>query len=184
MKGFRVIRTERILQALQELSVGDLERDTIRGFPGTTKRQFATQPVRIVEMRLTPYEPSGKLLAEATANNEGRLYNPQILFAEVVYEQEDTPQNITFTGSDNEPHHIQQIQFANNNAQVRCNCLDFHYRFAQYDARNDALYGNPPPPYQRRTDTRPPANPLGVPGICKHVLVLIDELQNVKILSR
>lgn len=55
--------------------------------------------------------------------------------------------------------------------QVRCSCPDFQYTFAPYCAKSGALYGSPPPMYVKKTD-RPSRNPGGLPGVCKHLIVL------------
>ena len=180
--NWKFIRTGRILQSLEEATLDQLQRDTIRGFPGTKARQNATHTVQITQKTYTPFEPSHALLVKAVANNQGRVYYPEMFFEEVVYEDEDTPNNVTFTGTDGEMHHIQPIQFQRNNTRVKCTCLDFHYRFAQTNARSDSLYGEPPPPYQRKTTTHPPANPMRVPGLCKHLIKLVEDLRRDKIL--
>lgn len=167
---------------LYEAALKDLERNIIRGFPRTKKRQYATDTVRIVQLNIVPYVPSKGLLFKAVANNEGNTYAPEIFFDEVTFENEDTPNNVTFTATDGEQYHIEPIRFTNNNARVRCNCLDFHYRFAQYNAHAGDLYGKPPPPYHRRTTTYPPVNPMKLPGICKHLLKLSKMLEENKYL--
>lgn len=181
---WKFIRTDRILRSLEEKDLQGLRTDTIRGFPGTRKRQHATAPVQIVQKVYTPYVGSGDLLVESLATNQGRRYNPEIFFDEVEYEEEDAPDNVTFTATDGQMYSIKPIQLRDNNARVKCTCLDFHYRFAQTNARDDALYGNPPPPYQRKTTTRPSVNPMRVPGMCKHLLKLVEDLQKDKILTR
>ena len=179
---WKLIRTEHILQSLEEaLTINRLEQDAVRGFPNTKARQHLVAPVQIVQLVYTPFVGTGNLLCESLASNQGRNYNPEILFDGVVYEEEDEPANITFVATDGEEYHIQPIMLAQNNARVRCTCLDFHYRFTHTDAKADALYGNVPPPYQRRTETRPPANPMGVPGFCKHLFKLVDRLQQDRI---
>jgi len=174
-----------LIQQIDEISIRDLENNITRGFPGTKARQHAVGPVQIPIVRLTPYVPSHSLYAEGQANNRGHRYNPEIMFQEVNFEDQETPTNITFTGSDNNEYNIAQpVPLMGNNVQVRCNCLDFHYRFARQNAGDDALVGKAPPPYRRKTQTRPPANPMHVPGMCKHLLALVDELQKMGIVAR
>lgn len=168
---------------LYEASLKDLERNIIRGFPRTKKRQYATDTVRIVQLNIVPYVPSRSLLFKAVASNEGRTYDPEIFFEDVTFEDEDTPNNVTFTASDGEHYHIEPIKFTNNNARVRCNCLDFHYRFAYYNAQAGDLYGEAPPPYHRKTTTYPPVNPMNVPGLCKHLLKLSKALEENKYIT-
>ena len=174
-----------LIQNMEEASIRDLETNIQRGFPNTRARQHAVAPVQVPIVKLTPYVPSSALLAESQANNQGRRYNPEIFFTKVQFEQEETATNITFTGSDNNEYNIvQAIPLTGNEVQVRCNCLDFHYRFSRHNAKNNALYGQPAPPYKRKTDTRPPANPMQVPGMCKHLLALVDELQKMGVVAK
>ena len=170
---------------MDEASIKDLETNIQRGFPNTKARQHAVGPVQVPIVKLTPYAPSQALLAESQARNQGRVYNPEIFFEGVQFEPEETETNITFTGSDNNEHNIAgEIPLTGNQIQVRCNCLDFHYRFSRINATNGSLYGKAPPAYQRKTDTRPPVNPMKVPGMCKHLLALVDELQKMGIVAK
>lgn len=174
-----------LIQHVDEASIRDLETNIQRGFPNTTKRQHATATIQIPIVKLTPYVPSQALLAESQATNHGHKYNPEIFFQNVKFEPEETQTNITFTGSDGNEYNIAEpVSLTGNQVQVRCNCLDFHYRFARQNAKNNALYGQPAPPYKRKTQTRPPANPMQVPGMCKHLLALVDELQKMGIVQK
>ena len=50
------------------------------------------------------------------------------------------------------------------------NCADYFYTWAYYNAKSGrCLYGPLPKTYIRKTQTRPPRNPLHVPGVCKHI---------------
>lgn len=171
---------------MEEASIRDLETNIQRGFPNTKARQHAVGPIQVPLVKLTPYVPSQALLAESQANNQGRRYNPEIFFQAVTFENEESATNITFTGSDNQEYNIAQpIPLAGNNVQVRCNCLDFHYRFSRLNAKNNALYGQPAPPYHRVPGSnRPPANPAQVPGMCKHLLAMVDEMQKMGIVAK
>ena len=65
--------------------------------------------------------------------------------------------------------------------QVRCTCMDFIHRWAYFNKKHKALYGGPFPKYKRKTPPPskggyPRVNPLGLPGICKHLYKLIDSL--------
>lgn len=60
---------------------------------------------------------------------------------------------------------------------VRCSCPDFYFTWAFYNHKNKALFGSLPKKYIRKTTTRPPRNPLKVPGICKHIFQLQSYLR-------
>jgi hypothetical protein len=130
-----------IRQGLEEASIRDLENNIQRGFPNTTKRQHAVAPIQVPIVKLTPYAPSQKMYAESQAVNQGRKYNPEMMFDGIKFEPEETETNITFTGSDNNEYNIVgEIPLS--------------------------------------------VNPMRVPGMCKHLLALVDELQKMGIVAK
>ena len=182
---YMLIRGPRIIQQIDEDSTySDLERGTVQGFPNTTKRQHVVQPVQIVRMEFVPFIPTGNLRVDATARSGPKTYKPQALFNEVEYQDEDTNDNVTVQSSNGEPIHIVPIDLSQNTVKVRCDCLDFYYRFSQWNFNDDSLYGNKPPTYQRKTADRPDVNPTQVPGICKHVMKTILGLRDAGMLKR
>jgi len=181
---FFTIRGTRILQQLNELSsVPDLENNIERGFPETRKRQHATGEVTSRNLQYTPYIGMKMLHVKAQSSSNGHQYQQAIQFNGVDFEREDTPENATFKAADGSDYHIQPLQLNDHNCKVRCNCLDFYFRFAHYNSSDKSLVGRPPPLYQRKTQTRPPANPMRVPGMCKHLLKLVQELQSAGVIS-
>lgn len=168
---------------IDESSLVDLEQSAVRGFPATTKRQHLTGPIHMTGLEITPYVPSKQLRCEAKMQNGGNTYNCVIQFDGVTFEDEDMPTNVTFTATDGEDYNIIPANARNNDVLVRCNCLDFYYRFAVYNQNDGSLYGNPTPPYQRKTNNRPPANPGKVPGLCKHLMKFADFLHQTKIVK-
>lgn len=182
-KKLKFLRGARLLQwsedeQLEEVTLNDLERDTVFGFPNTKKRQHATDPVQITQMNLTPAKPTGDLICDAVAKSGAKTYDPKILFLEVQYEDEDTQSNVTFTASDGDAYNIVPISLSESNVKVTCNCLDFYYRFNNTNANKDALYGPLRPPYKTKPGSnRPPANPENVSGICKHLVKLVQSLR-------
>jgi hypothetical protein len=177
MSEFFVLRGERILQQLEEQSsVPDLETNIVRGFPNTTKRQHATGEVTISNVQYMPYLGMNMLHVKSTSSSNGHEYKQALQFNGVKFEGADTDQNATFQASDGEDYHVQPLELTGHNVKVRCSCLDFHYRFANYNSQDKSLVGRPPPLYQKKTN-RPPVNPLQVPGMCKHLLKLVEMLQ-------
>lgn len=150
-----------------------------RGFPDTKRRQHVTGPIQIQQMALIPERNPGggrSLLVRANANNEGRVYHPHIRFLRVGFQDEDQPNNVTFTGADGQEYHITPIRLRMSNVEVACDCLDFYFRFSVHNRRDNSLYGPPPQPYHSQ-GLRPPVNPLKVPGVCKHLIKLTDTLR-------
>jgi hypothetical protein len=105
-----------------------------------------------------------------------------MLFSDVVYEDGDQGDNVTFKGSDNQEYHIQPIQLSRNNVKVRCSCLDFRWRFALWNSKDGSLYGDPPGPYKKKTN-RPPVNPQRVPALCKHLMKTTIALKQSGVLT-
>lgn len=174
---FFLIRGARILQQLNELSsVPDLETNIQRGFPETRKRQHATNEVTSAKIQYTPYIGMKMLHVKSNSTSNGHQYQQALQFNGVAFEPEDTAENATFSAADGSDYHIQPLDLNDHNCKVRCNCLDFYYRFAHYNSSDKSLVGRPPPLYQRKTN-RPPVNPMRVPGMCKHLLKLVQSLQ-------
>jgi len=191
---FIIIRGVRILDQIEEeeqlaerSTYQDLERSTIAAFPQTRKRQHATHPIQITRTEFTPYIGTRNLLVRGQARSgtyNNVFYKPMLFFNEVQYEEEDTNELATFKASDNQDYHIQPIDLSGNIVRVRCDCLDFYFRFAPWDFSNDDLFGVKPKPYVRKTNHYPPVNPTRSKGICKHVMKLVLTLRDARMLKR
>jgi hypothetical protein len=178
-----LIRGARIIQQLNEASTyQDLENKTLAFIPPSRKRQHAVDPIQITQMKLVPYRNSGALQVEGLAQSDGKKYDTIMLFSDVVYEDGDQGDNVTFKGSDNQEYHIQPIQLSRNNVKVRCSCLDFRWRFALWNSKDGSLYGDPPGPYKKKTN-RPPVNPQRVPALCKHLMKTTIALKQSGVLT-
>lgn len=180
---FKIIRGEKLLQILSEMTYNELERNTLNFTPPSTKRQHAMDPVQIQRIELMAARPSGVLECTGMVNSGGNQYQSMMVFRDVVFEDEDTQSNITFTAADNQDYHIQPISLSHNNVKVRCTCLDFRWRFAMHNQKHDALHGEGPDLYQKKTN-RPPNNPGQVAGLCKHLLKFAVELRNSGIVTQ
>ena len=135
-------------------------------------------------MELVPAPDSGNLVIKGFAiSNSGNSYSPTIQFDGVEYQEEDTNMNVTFNAIDDKDYHINQINLQRMNAKVHCNCLDFYWRFGKQNSRVNSLIGNPGQPYVKKNPNMPPANAKQIPGVCKHLLKLADELRQNKLVS-
>lgn len=183
MSEYWVLRGERILQQLEETStVPDLEDNIERGFPATRKRQHATNEVTIRNVQYMPYIGMKMLHVKSSSLSNGNEYRQALQFNGVKFAGQDGPDVATFTASDGEDYHVAPLQLSGHNVKVRCNCMDFHYRFANYNSQDKSLVGKPPPLYQRKTN-RPPVNPMQVPGMCKHLLKLVEMLRRYGLIA-
>lgn len=170
----KVVRGARIQQSIdEEATFTQLRQNIEKGFPETKKRQHAIGEVNIVRMQFVPY--AGALEVHAVSRSNGHDYAQKIIFSDVV--NANAGEGASFTGNDNKLHQIQPIDLQGARVKVNCTCLDFHHRFASWNFSADALSGAKPPLYQRKTTDHPPVNPLRVPGICKHLIKLVDTLR-------
>lgn len=174
MKPLRILRGERLLQAIEEdATYPQLHQNIVRGFPETRKRQHATGEVNVTNVQYVP--TAGGLQVKSASRSNGHNYAQVMIFSDVVHNPPEG--GATFTGTDGAEHTITPIKLPGSRVKVNCTCLDFHYRFAMWNFNDNALAGPKPPLYQRKTTNRPPANPMQVPGICKHLIKLTDTLK-------
>jgi hypothetical protein len=170
------------LKQIYEDTVDDLHKSTVAGFPDTKKRQHVTNTVAVNNITYIPYEESRSLETHAEVISSGHRYQVAMLFTDVQYEPNDTPDVVSFHGSDSQDHHIYAVSAILNNVQVRCTCLDFYFRFSNQDYQNDSLLGAAPAPYRRKTTNRAPVNPANAVGMCKHLIKFADKLKSMQIM--
>lgn len=181
---FRLIRGERIAAYLTEVSTTpQLQNNISSAFPNTRKRQHATNEVSIQNIEYIPYLGTKYLHVRSTSNSNGHQYQQALQFMRVNFEGSDTPDNVTFLATDKQEYHMQPIALHSHNVKVRCSCLDFYFRFATWNSTDKSLVGRPPAPYIRKTNDRPEVNPDHVPGMCKHLLKLVQMLRNNKLVQ-
>ena len=78
----------------------------------------------------------------------------------------------------NEVYYVKKFDRLRNPLTSRCTCKDSFFSFVWYQYyKGHCLYGPPPKLYRRKTTTRPPRNPNGYIGICKHVYNAWDYLK-------
>lgn len=182
MSKHHLIRGKRILQQLEERTASDLERNTMNFVPPASPdaRQHIVNTVQVQKVEFAPQRQTNALTVRVICNSNGHKYEPSIQFDNIIYDDADHSDNTTFKAIDNREYHIVPIELAKHNCKVRCNCLDFYYRFAPQNNADQSLLGNPPPPYAKKTN-RPFVNPQRVPGVCKHLLRAIQALRTVNV---
>jgi hypothetical protein len=152
---------------LNESSSQDLYDSAVEAFPNTTKRQHATQPIKISTIKWTPYLGMNTLFVKALAQNEGREYNPIILFKGVKYLDEG---GISVMG-DMGRVFLEKLSLNDNHVALRCNCPDFSWRFNYFNHVDKSLYGRKRKKYEALYNPGS-ANPMEMPGMCKHLMKL------------
>jgi hypothetical protein len=179
VEQFHLVRGKRILQQLSEDStVPALQSNIEKGFPGTTKRQHATGEVQLSNVEYIPYIGTKMLHVRCNATSNGHQYKQALQFMKVDFDNAETDENVAIQANDGTTAYAKPVALTNHNVKARCSCLDFYYRFANYNAQDKSLVGKPPLPYIKKTD-RPPNNILAVPGLCKHLLKLTMQLQAI-----
>lgn len=161
---------------LEASTVDQLDDNIRRAFPDTTKRQNVALAVPIKDINYVDYPANNALKVVSTCQGKSGTYNQAVLFKDVVFvtKQDETTTTVSASGK---LINFRPISLVDSKVEVKCDCLDFQYRFAHYNNQDKSLYGKPPEPYVRKTDNRPPVNPMQVPGVCKHILKLLDTLQ-------
>lgn len=162
---------------LYESSLNDLYNSAVEAFPRTTLRQHATQPIIIEALRWTPFLGLKTLFIKAEARNENRHYSPMILFKKVNYDG----QGVHIIASDGLEYSFSPLSLENTDILLRCNCLDFKFRFNFYDHVDKSLYGRVRSPYASAGG--PPANPQELPGMCKHLMKMTEVLQHANLFA-
>ena len=64
-----------------------------------------------------------------------------------------------------------------NDIKVFCNCTNYRFRFDEYNRSAGAGTGPAFPPYFRKTN-RAPNNPQKLPGVCSHIIELVEYLSD------
>jgi hypothetical protein len=169
---------------LDESSLITLYQSTEQAFPRTRKRQYATDLVKIVELNWSPYLGVRTLFirGRAESGESGKEYQPMVLFKGVRYHPtRDRQDLIEFVGSDGRVYVIERLSYADNDVLLRCDCADFRWRFNYYDHLDKSLYGSK----RRRYESAggPPANPKAMPGMCKHLIKLVQSLDHAGLLE-
>lgn len=159
-----------------ETSLQDLYQSAVDAFPNTGLRQHATHPVVITNLRWTPFVGMKTLFIKGLAQNEGKEYNTLVLLKNVNY----TGDQVKITASDNMEYSFDKLSLENTHALVRCGCPDFHWRFSYYNHLDKSLHGKKRQKYESK-GIRPPANPSGLPGMCKHLMQTVHVLQEAGI---
>ena len=65
----------------------------------------------------------------------------------------------------------------NNEIKVFCSCTNYRFRFDEYNRKAGAGTGPAFPVYTRKTN-RAPNNPQGLPGVCSHIIELVEYLSS------
>jgi hypothetical protein len=160
---------------LNESSLKDLYLSAVNAFPKTTKRQHAVDPIIVEELRWIPFLGVKTLFIRGHTRNEDRHYNTIVLFKNVDYQKNE----VKITASDHKIYNFGKLSLENTDVLLRCNCPDFQWRFNYYNHLDKSLYGSKRRQYEN--DSGVPANPLELPGMCKHLIATVKALKEARI---
>lgn len=146
-------------------------------------REKISRRVSINAIKYIPSIPDGTLTVKFETTTIDDSYNSSIMF-EVDYVNEenigdikDQSQIFRFKDVSGGNLEVYKPPLNSTNIKVSCSCLDFYYRWASYNAKDGSLLGDPPPPYIKKTD-RPSVNPGNSPGLCKHLIYVVEFLKS------
>jgi len=159
------------MSEIAESTLVSLYNSAVAAFPNTRFRQHATQPIKIVRIDWTPYLGLKTLFVKGLAQNEGREYTSLILIKNVVY---NSNPDVKLVASDGLLYEFKKPSLTKNEVLIRCNCSDFRWRFSYYNHLDRSLFGRKPKKYESKGG--PPANPLQLEGMCKHLMKLVQAL--------
>lgn len=166
----------------EDQTVPQLQQKIQQGFPDTKKRQHVTHEVTIKSLTCATLKLKKLLRISSTTTSNGNEYKQFMDIRNVEFQPSDSGNTVPIRGLYGNYHDITPSELNSTNVGVYCNCQDYQMRFAYYNVQNNCHVGAPPKPYTKTSD-RPEVNPQHVPGMCKHLLKLTEELKKQKILQ-
>jgi hypothetical protein len=175
----------KLIDIFEDQTIPQLRQSTERGFPNTKKRQHSTGEVQVtnIEYQPAPAQKALQITTITTSNGSGNQHNQMVMLKNATFESMGNGSNASFKAVDGKEYYIKPLPVNDTNVNVACDCEDYLMRFAHTNNQNGCHLGPLPPNYVRKTTTRPPANPQNVPGCCKHLLKLLDDLKGYGLLA-
>lgn len=167
-------------EIILELSLSNLKNNVRKNFGDA--REVRSTKSQISNYEIIPSIGDKTLLIKMNITGEHGVYQVLIRFINAQFG--DGTQNgfVPVVGVDGITYHVKQFTSAQKQVRVRCNCLDFYYRFSVWNYTKKSLEGDPPPPYVKKTDL-PPVNPNKVAGACKHIIKAMAFLRRENIIK-
>ena len=145
-----------------------------RNYPGTPKFEICTFTSGVDRglPQIVPFvgTKSCVISLRAWGVTQASLHAITLCFHDVDIQTED-PHSYNYfqVKYDDKMYWIQKFDMNRHPLTSRCSCKDFFFSFAFHNYNAGCLYGPRPKMYKRLTTTRPPRNPAGIIGCCKHV---------------
>ena len=165
-----------------ESSLDELKQSAILAFPNTTKRQHAIDEIEISNVKITPFLGVKTLYAKALAHNinNGNEYNSVILFKGLNYQEQKNNNNIEINVNGIH-YYFNKLSLENTQVLLRCNCQDFKNRFHHYNHIDKSLQGPNRKKYIGQGLWE--ANPQKLPGMCKHIMKMVETLKQINLVT-
>ena len=156
-------------------TLNDLQKGTKVVLPVTIKRNFQRDTVSVKTLSDRVYKKvfTGRvpLNTKATSPGSKDSYDPIVAFKST-------------TGENDAP------SFVKDDVYVRCGCLAYYHYFSHANMNSKCQYGGKFTQYTSKSKLpknhplRKPRNPKGIPGMCKHIVVLYTLLKERRRVSR
>lgn len=157
-------------------------RDAITETDKLRELQYPSGKVLRYAMRYI--RPNKQLFIQAVVASGsvlGKTYQVRLVFNGLLSSDKRSRQcTLKYKDVDGSTYYIQKPT-ADHHIMTRCQCADYRFMWHWWLGDRKALLG-PRIPYTRLTTHYPEKNPSEIPGICKHLLVLIKKLISVRFL--
>lgn len=169
------------MRSFCESTLSGLFQSAVDAFPNTTRRQHVVAPIKISNLQIIPFVGMKTLFLKVSAFNEGREYNPIILIKRMHYQDAPGKGIAEIAASDGQTYYMKRPILSGDDVLLRCKCADFFWRFNYFDHLDRSLYSRKRRPYVALHNPGS-ANPLKMPGMCKHIMKMMEVLVNTGII--
>jgi hypothetical protein len=148
-------------------------------------REKINAPRPITIRKVTPLAGNKTLTISGEARGT-KMYPVTITFYNVDFStSRDKNHPLTAVVDDmNTTFFMEQVTEDEHPVQIRCQCPDFYFTWWYYDRKRKALSGPDFPAYHRKTQNYPERNEKHAPGLCKHIVGLVERLEKDRILKK
>jgi len=157
-----------------EVTIPELYRNTVEGFPKTAVRHNISRSVILKSVKLDAIPDKKQIIVRAVVDgSKDNVYHPSIIFNDVHISNVPNHNKIIVR---NRPLYYDMIDPAKHDVHIYCDCMDFVHMFSF--ANRNFLSGE-----LLATQTSP-RNPENLTGLCKHLISMKEYLEDQGIISR
>lgn len=166
---------------LCEVSIPELLKATKSQFK--SDREIESRSVRIINKKFIPSYKESNLTCVAQTQTSTNRYLTKIQINDVQFGDEENSTSVM--GADNRPISFVPCDYMRCSIKVSCNCLDYYQRMASYNKSEGGLIGDESPSHYKSpvdVGNKAKGNPNNSIGACKHIIALVIELKQEKVL--